>query len=340
MKVFIAGASGVLGRRLVRQFVARGHSVIGQVRGAKAESAVREAGGEPRHADLFDAESLARAAEGCDTVFHVAAKAGVWGPYADYYSANVLGTRNVLAVCTAAGVRRLIHTSSPSVVHAGGNLAGANESLPYPKRFETHYPRTKAEAEQSVLSANGPLLSTVALRPHLIWGPGDNHLFPRLIQRAKQNKIRRVGKGENIVDTTFIDNAADAHLLVADALDIGSAVAGKVYFISNGEPLPLWGLIDRLLACGAVPPVRNSVSATTAYAVGSLLELIYKLTGRLDEPPMTRFVARQLSTSHWYCLDAARRDFGYEAHVSVEEGLKRLAESIATADQIRPRRDM
>ena len=172
--------------------------------------------------------------------------------------------------------------------------------------------------------ANGETLSTVALRPHLIWGPGDKHLVPRLIERARQGKLRRVGSGKNLVDTVYIDNAADAHVQAADKLEQHSPVAGRAFFISNGEPLPLWDLIDRMLACADLPPVNRSISATTAYCVGGLLEVVHTLLGRTDEPPMTRFVARQLATAHWFKIEAARRAFGYQPTVTVDEGLRRL----------------
>jgi nucleoside-diphosphate-sugar epimerase len=213
------------------------------------------------------------------------------------------------------------------VVFDGRDEAGIDELAPYPKKYLAHYPHTKAIAEQQVLAANGPTLSTVSLRPHLIWGPGDNHLFPRLIQRAQQGRLRRVGTGKNVVDTTYVDNAADAHLLAANKLSPDAPMAGKAYFISNGEPVPLWNLIDRMLACGGMPPVKKHISAAAAYWIGSILETAYSVTGSREEPPMTRFVARQLATDHWFRLDAARRDLGYVPQITNDEGLKRLADS-------------
>ena len=282
--------------------------------------------------DIADRAVVIGAAKGCDAVFHVAAKAGVWGRYDDYHRANVIGTENVIAACLSESVPKLIHTSSPSVVFDGRDEAGIDESAPYPSRYLAHYPQTKAMAERTVLAANGSVtatgtrLATVALRPHLIWGPGDNHLIPRLIERSRQGKLRRVGSGANLVDTVYVENAADAHLQAADKLELNSAVAGRAFFISNGEPLPLWDLIDRMLACAGEPPVTKSISATAAYWIGGVMECAYTLLNRTDEPPMTRFVARQLATSHWFQLDAAREAFGYEPRVSVEEGLVRLRE--------------
>lgn len=326
MQVLVTGGGGFLGQAIVRRLVARGDSVrILQRSEIPDLSAI---GVECLRGDIADPTVVLQAASSCEIVFHVAAKAGMWGRYEDFYKANVVGTENVLAACQTHRIGKLIYTSSPSVVFNGKDECGIDESAPYPNHYLTHYPQTKAIAERRILAANGPQLATVALRPHLIWGPGDNHLFPRLVERAKAGQLRRVGDGKNLVDTTYIDNAADAHVLAANRLDVGSPVAGKAYFISNGQPVPLWDLIDRLLACANVPPITKNVSARTAYFAGALLEFVYAVTGRRDEPAMTRFVARQLSTTHWFSLEAARRDFGYVPGVSVEEGLERLAKSL------------
>lgn len=322
MRALVTGGGGFLGSAISRRLQAVGYEVRIVQRSPAPELAV--VGVECRRGDIADPAVVMSAADGCDVVFHTAAKAGVWGPTAEYHRANVTGTENVLAACRALRIPRLVYTSSPSVVYGGRDEAGIDESTPYPKRYLTHYPRTKAIAEQAVLAANGPDLATVALRPHLIWGPGDNHLVPRLLERARAGRLRRVGRGDNLVDTVYVDNAADAHLLAADRLRPGSPVCGKVYFITNDEPVPLWELIDRMLACGGLPPVKQSISAGAAYAAGGLLEGLYAALGRRDEPPMTRFVARQLSTAHWYDISAAKRDLGYRPEVSVEEGLRRL----------------
>ncbi len=330
MRALVTGGGGFLGQAIVRQLVARGDSVRSLSRGDYP--ALKTLGVECVSGDIADRVAVTAAANGCEAVFHVAAKAGVWGRYDDYHRANVVGTENVIAACQSESVPKLIYTSSPSVVFAGHDEAGIDESAPYPARYLTHYPKTKAIAERSVLAANGSMMAngsrmaTVALRPHLIWGPGDNHLVPRLIERSRQGKLRRVGSGANLVDTVYVENAADAHIQAADKLEANSAVAGRAFFISNGEPLPLWGLIDRMLACGGRPPVAKSISANAAYWIGGALELAYTLLGRTDEPPMTRFIARQLATSHWFKIDAARTAFGYVPRVNVDEGLERLRE--------------
>lgn len=324
MRALVTGGGGFLGQAICRQLRERGDDVRSLARGDYPELA--SLGVEAVRGDITDLAAVARAMAGCDVVFHVAAKAGVWGPAAEYEQINLHGTRNVLAACREAGIQRLVYTSSPSVVHAGGDQEGINESTPYPASCATHYPRTKAAAEQEVIAANGPELATVSLRPHLIWGPGDNHLVPRLIDRARSGRLRRVGPGTNRVDVVYIDNAAEAHLLAADRLSPGSPVAGKCYFISQGEPVNLWEFVNQILACADLPPLKKGVSLGTAKAIGGVLEAVYSLLGRRDEPPMTRFVAEQLGTSHWYDISAARRDLGYQPRVSTEEGLERMRE--------------
>lgn len=323
MVALVTGGGGFLGGAIVRQLLARGDRVRSVSRGRYP--ALEALGVEQVQGDLAEADVAARAVAGCDVVFHVAARAGVAGRYADYHRANFVATRNLIDACRAVGVRRLVYTSSPSVVFDGRDLEGANESLPYPPHYKAAYPRTKAEAERLVLAANDEALATVALRPHLIWGPGDNHLVPRILARGRAGKLRQIGRGDTRIDSVYIDNAAEAHLLAADRLAPGSPVAGKVYFISNGEPLPTWELVNRILAAGGVPPVTRRVPASAAYAVGWLLETVYALLWPEAEPPLTRFVARELATSHWFDLSAARRDLGYQPRVSIDEGLRRLA---------------
>lgn len=322
MQVLVTGGGGFLGSAICKLLSERGDRVRSLTRGEYPQ--LSEWGVETVKGDIANAATVSEAVRGCDLVIHTAAKAGVWGRYDDYYRCNVMGTENVLKACQQHGVPKLVYTSSPSVVHSGADMQGADESAPYPEHFETTYPKTKAIAEQMVLKANGPELSTCALRPHLIWGPGDNHLVPRILARGRSGRLRRIGNTSNVVDAVYIDNAAYAHVLAADRLEPGSAVAGKAYFIAQGEPVPLWDLIDRILDAGGLPPVKKRISTAAAYAVGAILEKVYGLFGIQTEPPMTRFVARQLSTSHWFDLTAARRDLGYCPPVSLEEGLKRL----------------
>ena len=332
MEALVTGGGGFLGLTIARKLVGRGDHVRSFARGDYP--ALRDEGITTIRGDITDEPSVLAAARGCDVVFHVAAKAGVWGPHADYHHANVEGTRAVLAACRRAGVGRLVHTSSPSVVAPpSGNLEGADESLPYPARYATSYPRTKAEAERLVLGANGPDLRTVSLRPHLIWGPGDNHLIPRIIARARAGKLRRVGDGTNRVDSIYVDNAADAHLLAADRLataGAGSAPAGRAYFISQNDPRPLWELVNAILRAAHLPPVTRSISPGLAYLAGLTLELTYRACRLSGEPIMTRFVAHQLAAAHWFDTTAAARDLGYQPAISIDEGMNRLERWFAT----------
>lgn len=278
--------------------------------------------------DITDGAAVNKAVQGVDAVFHVAAKPGVWGTYPDFHNPNVIGTQNILNACRLARVPRLIFTSSPSVVFTGNHENGITESAPYPKRYLAHYPKTKAIAEQLVLAANGAELATVSLRPHLIWGPNDPHLVPRILERARIGRLSMIGNRKNLVDSTYIDNAAYAHVLAAERLNPGSPIAGKTYFISNGEPIPMADLIRRILGAAGIEPVIPTLNQHLAYAAGTAMELTHKLLRLKHEPLLTRFVARQLSTAHWFDISAAKRDLGYEPQVSIDEGMRRLSKSL------------
>ena len=322
MKVLVTGGGGFLGGAIVRQLVERGDTVRSYSRSAYPELA--RLGVELLQGDLTDRDALTSAAQGCEVIYHVAAKAGIWGSYQEFHEVNVTGTENVLGACRLHGINKLVYTSSPSVVFDGQDVTGGDESLPYPAHFEAHYPHTKALAEQLVLGANGPDLATVALRPHLIWGPGDNHLVPRIIAKGRAGKLRRIGDRPCLVDTVYVDNAARAHLLAGDKLTPGSAIAGRAYFISNGEPIPLWEMVNLILAAADLPPVVRTISPRMAYAAGSLCEGIWSLFKLSGEPPMTRFVAQELATAHWFNINAARKDLDYEPEITIAEGLEKL----------------
>lgn len=327
--ILVTGGGGFLGGAIVRQLIARGDCVRSLQR--QDAPALRDLGVDIVRADLADPEAVLQAARGCDAVIHVAAKAGVWGPFEDYYRANVLGTRNVIEACRANGIQRLVFTSTPSVIHAGGDVEGVDESIPLATHFDTAYPATKAKAERLILAANGPELGTVALRPHLIWGPNDPQLTARILARGKAGRLRLVGGGLKLIDSIYIDNAAHAHLLALDRVAPGAVCAGKAYFITQGEPMPQRELINGILKAGGLPPCEKSISPSAAYAVGAAMEIIWRALGRKDEPLMTRFVAKQLSTAHWYDISAARRDLGYAPIVTVAEGLQRLTESLRSS---------
>jgi len=329
VKVLVTGGGGFLGGAIVRMLIARGDAVRVLARGEYP--ALRELGVETAQGDIANYAAVESAAHGCDAVIHTAAKAGSWGPYIGYYDTNVLGTQNVVNACKRCSIPKLVYTSTPSVAFAGIDQEGATETAPYPEKFLAAYPRTKAIAEQTLLRANSPALSTVALRPHLIWGPGDTQLTPRLIERAKAGRLRIVGTGQQLVDATYVNNAAHAHVLALDRLAPNAACAGKAYYITNAEPWPIADIMNGILEAAGAPTVTRRVSAGAAYAVGVVFETIYTVLRKHEEPPMTRFVARQLGTAHWYDISAARTDLGYAPLVSMKDGLQRLRESMPRA---------
>jgi nucleoside-diphosphate-sugar epimerase len=325
MKVLVTGGAGFLGLALCRGLLERGHEVSSFQRGRSATLdalGVRQLLG-----DLADADAVRAACAGHDAVLHNAAKAGAWGSHASYFDANVRGTGHVIAACRAHGIGRIVYTSTPSVTHSGRTpVEGGNETnTPYGHGFKAPYPATKLIAEQLMLGANDASLATVALRPRLIWGPGDTQLLPRLVERARAGRLRFVGGGFNRMDTTYIDNAAQAHLAALDRLAPGAACAGRAYFISNGEPKPVREIVNALLAAAGEAPVDKSIPYPIAYGAGALLEAVWRLLRLEGEPPMTRFLAEQLSTPHWYDISAAARDFGFQPAIPFAEGLRRTA---------------
>jgi nucleoside-diphosphate-sugar epimerase len=321
MTILVTGGGGFIGRGIVRALVDRGEAVRVFCRGDYPE--LRDWGVELHRGDLRDAGAVNAAVRGCAGVFHVAALFELWGDYQDFFATNVEGTRHVLQACRAHGTRKIVYTSTPSVVHGGASVDGVDESAPYPERFEAHYPATKAIAEQEVLAANGTELSSVAIRPHLVWGPGDTSALPRLIARAKAGRLRLVGVPRQI-DTTYIDNAVSAHLSAYDRLSPSSPVAGRAYFITQGEPLPAPQFVNDMLEAAGLPPVTRTVPAALARGAATMAEALWTLLRLDSEPPVTRYVVSQLSTAHWYDISAARRDLGYTPAVTYAEGMVRL----------------
>ncbi len=321
MTILVTGGGGFLGQAIVRQLLARGEPV--RVLNRSAYPELERLGVDCRRGDLADAAAVDAAVSGSTAVIHVAAKAGPGLQAADFEAANVTGTRHLLEACQRHHVGQLVYTSSPSVAHGGGDIEGGDESLPYPNHFQAPYPETKARAERLVLAANSDTLKTCALRPHLIWGPGDNQLLPRLIERNRAGRLKLPAPDKKI-DTVFIDNAAAAHLLALDDLRGPGRAAGRAYFISNGEPLPAADIISKLLEAAGETPRLGRVSPRLAMALASLVELVWRLGRFKSDPPLSRFVVEHLSTAHWYDLSAARRDLGYQPTVSIEEGLERL----------------
>lgn len=322
MKALVTGGGGFLGLYIVEQLLDDGGDV--RVICRKRYERLDQLGVEWVQGDIQDAETVASACEGVDIVFHVAAVPGIWGPWKMFHGINTAGTENIIAGCRKHGVRKLVHTSSPSVIFDGHDHVDADESLPYPTKFLSHYPHSKALAEQAVITANGPDLATCALRPHLIWGPRDTQLVPRLIRRAQSGRLRLVGDGTNVISMAYVENVAAAHLQAAKALEPGSSVAGQVYFVNEPQPVNCGEWINTLLGCAGLPPVKKRISAKAALRVGAVCEGVWSLFRLGGEPPMTRFLAGQLASSHSYSIDKAVRDFGYTPKVSVEEGLSRI----------------
>ncbi|GCF87825.1 MULTISPECIES: 2-alkyl-3-oxoalkanoate reductase [Shewanella] len=349
---FVTGAGGFLGKAICLRLLAAGIKVTGFARGHYPE--LEALGVVMLQGDLVNKDLLQQAMQGCDIVFHVASKAGVWGDRDSYFCPNVKGAANVIAACKALKIDKLVYTSTPSVTFAGQDESGIDESTPYATRFLNHYAHSKAIAEKMMLDANQvgdmPLenpdvtqvssqvttqatapyaLKTVALRPHLIWGPGDPHLVPRVLSRGRLGKLKLVGREDKLVDTIYIDNAAYAHVLAAlELCQAKPKCQGKAYFLSNDEPITMAEMINLILACDALPPVTKRVPQFVAYVVGAVLESVHYLLKKQEEPMMTRFVARQLSCSHYFDISAAKRDLGYRALVSINQGMARLKVSL------------
>tara|TARA_B100001248_G_scaffold262395_1_gene258145 strand:- start:88677 stop:89660 length:984 start_codon:yes stop_codon:yes gene_type:complete len=325
MKILVTGGGGFLGSALVRELLKRGHTV--SILGRKAQPQLEQEGVTVHRGDIADYEAVLRAAEGAEAIFHTAAKADSIGSYESYYRPNVLGTRNVLKACIEQNIHYLIYTSTPSVAFRPGHTRGLDETAPYAKKWLCHYAKTKTIAEQEVLQAHcSGRLHTVALRPHLIWGPGEPHMIPRVIEQARKRKLKIIGNGENWIDITHVDNAVHAHLLAFEALQQGKT-GGKAYFIGQEKPVQLWKWLNQILTGINVKPVARKIPLQLAYPISAVLEKVYKLLG-ITDPTMTRFVMTILATDHYFNLDAAKKDLGYAPLVNTEDGTAELIESL------------
>lgn len=318
-KVLVTGGGGFVGKAVVKQLIKAGIETCIVSRNYYPD--VEKLGAESIVGNICDQNLLDKITKDVACVFHVAALAGIWGVWEDYHSTNVLGTQSVIKSCQKNGVSSLVYTSTPSVVFNRADILGDDERLPYAEKPLCHYARSKIAAEKMVLGANSDSLLTCALRPHLIWGPGDPHLLPRLIKSGEQNLLKQVGDGSNFVDISYIDNVAYAHILAAHNLCGSGTAAGKPYFISQGEPVNLWDWINQLFDEVGIENIRNSVSFKTAYKMGGLMEMIYSLFRVKQEPKMTRFLAEQLAKSHYFSIDNAQQDLDYHPLISTEEGL-------------------
>ncbi|MBI85531.1 MAG: 3-beta hydroxysteroid dehydrogenase [Planctomycetaceae bacterium] len=326
MRTLVTGGNGFLGQYIVEQLVAQGDVVRSLSR--RPSTALKALGVETMLGDMRDPGIAQRACQDVDFVFHVAGVAGIWGPWKYFHGINTWATEQLVTGAIQAGVQKFIYTSSPSVTFDGTDQEYVDESEPYPSRWLCHYQHSKALAEQHVLQANnGNSFLTCALRPHLIWGPRDQHLVPRLLERARAGRLRQVGDGQNLIDMIYVENAARAHLLAAKALTPGSAVGGNAYFISQDQPVNCWKWINQILALADIPPIRKSISRSAAWYLGGVMELVHTLLGRTSEPPMTRFLAAQLATHHYFDISRAKRDFNFQPEISTEEGMRRLKDA-------------
>ncbi len=321
-KVLVTGGGGFVGLAIVKLAVERGLECV--VVGRHTYPEVEALGGRCCRGDIRDLAFLNQVSKGVDTVFHVAALAGIWGPWSDYYSINVQGTENVVTACRKNNISRLVYTSTPSVVFNRNHIEGGDERLPYPEKYLCNYARSKVIAEKIVLSANCKNILTCALRPHLVWGPGDPHLIPRLLKKGKEGELKQVGSGTNMVDISYVDNVAHAHMLAALNLDDSATAAGKAYFVSQGAPVNLWSWINELFIRVGIEPVKGNVSFTAAYTVGAVLEGWHSLFCSKKEPRMTRFLAEQLAKSHYFSTAAIERDLGYSPRISTADGMNNL----------------
>lgn len=325
MRILVTGGGGFLGTHIIKELLKNTSYIVTNF-SRHSYSHLEDMGVPTIRGDLRKIEDVKRALDqGFDAIFHVAALAGVWGKYEEYYSINFEGTKNLLEAAKERGIQKFVYTSTPSVVFNKDDLLGVNEEQPYATQFLNSYSETKTMAEKLVLEMNnGENFLTCALRPHLIWGPGDPHLFPRIIQKGREGKLRIVGDGENMVDIIFVENAAIAHVQAFEHLHPGSKVCGQAYFIGQEHPVRLWDFINKILANVKVEPVMKTIDVRSAYRLGWFLEKMYGLMGiKKPEPPMTRFVALNLGKSHYFSHEKAKRDFGYTPKVSIEEGLKR-----------------
>ena len=330
MRAVVTGGGGFLGRRIVEFLRARGDEV--RLLARQRYPAVESLGATGIQADIRDTAAVRAAIERADVVFHVAGKTGYWGSREEFWSINVDGTRSVLQAVQAGGVRRLVYTSTPSVVGYARDVENGRPDLPYAAAHESAYAESKGAAEQLVLAANGAGVATVALRPHLIIGPGDNNLMPPVVRRAARGQLRVIGDGSNRVDLTYVDNAAWAHLDASDALTGQDAIcAGRSYFISNGQPVLLWEWLNQLLRDLELPAVTRSLSFRTTRLAGTMTELLWKALRVGREPPITRFLASALARSHWYDMEPASRDLGYRVRVSMEEATRRTVQWLREA---------
>ena len=280
-------------------------------------------------ADICNSDAVALAAKGCDAIIHGAARVGVVGSQKEFYDTNVLGTENILRAAEQQSISRLVFVSTPSVAHTGASLVGAPAGRAEIGRSRSYYAESKAIAERTVLNARNSQLAVVAIRPHLVWGPGDTQLVGRIVERAKSGRLAVVGTGNALVDSTYIDNAISAHIAALDALHVGSSCDGNAYVVSNGEPRTVNELMRSMCESAGVPFEPRHLSLTLGIRLGSLVERLWPLM-QSSEPPITRFIAEQLGTAHWFDQRVVHNDLKWAPSVTLDEGFKQLTQWFAS----------
>lgn len=322
MNALVTGGGGFIGKALVNELVRRDFKVTSFSRGDYPE--LRKKGVNTISGDLSDSDSVLHATNNIDIVFHVAARAGTNGRYSEYYKTNVAGTENIINACKTNKIRYLIYTSSASVVFDGKDIEGSDESLPYPVHPVSHYTATKAIAEQLILKADCPDLRTLVLRPHLVYGPGDNHLLPAIISKAAKGKLRRIGKCRNLVDVSYIDNVVAAHISAARAIIENPEVSGNSFFITNGEPVLLWDFVDIILQTSGLEPVKKRIPAWVAIMISRINQNLHRVFLKNHESLLTPFIVSELIRSHWFNISKARDHLNYNPVISNIEGLRKM----------------
>jgi len=317
VKVLVTGASGFLGRAVAAEIAAAGHEVRTFQRRASGVAGVQD-----RTGSLSSTADISYAVDGMNAIVHLAAKVSLAGEPAEFEAVNVGGTRDLLRAAAAAGASRFVHVSSPSVAHAGASITGSPAEPADPARARGDYARSKARAELLALAADSPRLNVVAVRPHLVWGPGDTQLIARIVDRARAGRLPLLGHGAALIDTTYIDNAASA---VRAALERADVVHGRRYVITNGEPRPVAELLAGICKAAGVRAPAWRVPAFLARGAGSAIEAVWRVRPGADEPPMTRFLAEQLSTAHWFDQRETRAELEWTPAISLDEGFARLA---------------
>ncbi|MBT1666353.1 NAD-dependent epimerase/dehydratase family protein [Curtobacterium flaccumfaciens] len=318
MKVLVTGASGFLGQATAAAVRDAGHEVRTFQRRPSGVPGVQDVAG-----TMTDDAAIVRAVDGVEAVVHLAAKVSLAGDPADFARVNIEGTRSLLAAARAAGVGRFVFVSSPSVAHTGSSLVGADAGPAEPSRARGDYARTKAAAELLALGADAPDFAVVAVRPHLVWGPGDTQLVGRIVERARAGRLPLLDSGAALIDTLYVDNAATAMVAALERVT-DDGVHGNAYVVTNGEPRPVADLLAGICTASGVRPPQWHVPAAVARAAGSVVEAVWRVRPGEDEPPMTRFLAEQLSTAHWFDQRRTRSDLRWSPSVSVDEGLERL----------------